>query len=539
MRFYSIFLYVMFFSFLFFEVHSDTKPPIRKAPQNVNSQPQQTQAPVRDTIYVDYNSNPVYLSRGQKVHPLCDKPASLECVAQWSQQAVPLLSQPGAALLPSSSFYMPTFVPQSQSEANPSKSEIGKDLWKRLKLARKKVKGDDGDKEDVVFYRDRNNPDRIRRVGRNLDEEGNIIFIDEEYISGVRGSFVINKDTYALPGSWTETKGCLIIKKETDQTEGGYCDECQSGNSNPVKELIAVDQEVKRRITHKKVSINPDHYEKQICDPETSLNKIIKNFNDTCKGRIFEDYFKESYCYACEHRVPIEIMMAMVTLETAGECNLPGTSGNNETSIGLGQININCHNHPDDPAYKDKKGVLKQCLGYEREDCPPPSGSCPAVREKCYSRRKLRKCLDDYPHYNFISSIMILKNDLKSITSSSTYESLLNKTPSCEKKSWLKLSSKERDYWRRTVSAYNGGAKRVQKANAKANRKGVDSNWENIRQIYFSKGLINRWTLSNVAHTEAILGREVATGHPSFVEIWHQYKEDFLEKNGGSIKCGK
>jgi len=62
--------------------------------------PQQVRRPTRveaspsssNSLNVNYQAQPVFLDRGQTIHPLCDKPATLECVAQWSQQAVPLVS---------------------------------------------------------------------------------------------------------------------------------------------------------------------------------------------------------------------------------------------------------------------------------------------------------------------------------------------------------------------------------------------------------------------------------------------------------------
>ena len=135
-------------------------------------------------------------------------------------------------------------------------------------------------------------------------------------------------------------------------------------------------------------------------------------------------------------------------------------------------------------------------------------------------------------------------------------------------RSWLDMKGDERNWWRRGISAYNSGPiwvmraiksahdERTKKdtaylskefAEARKNYKKYKEyfkgykeyplSWEQLRVYYFLEKLSPKntsktktgrklsSTVLNIAHTEAILGREVKVedAPPSMVEIWSQY----------------
>ena len=48
-------------------------------------------------------------------------------------------------------------------------------------------------------------------------------------------------------------------------------------------------------------------------------------------------------------------------------------------------------------------------------------------------------------------------------------------------------------------------------------------------------GREEKHNLSNLSHTEAILGREVKGSPVGMIEVWSQYKRNFLKTN--PVKC--
>ena len=126
-------------------------------------------------------------------------------------------------------------------------------------------------------------------------------------------------------------------------------------------------------------------------------------------------------------------------------------------------------------------------------------------------------------------------------------------------KSWKDIPFEKRDAWRRAVSAYNGGPNWVNRAvesvenvkfstgtNLQGTHKGntlagvakqSKADWETLRMYYFKEKLHGRngrdiqFTISNVAHVEAIFGREVEGGHPALIDTWSDYIQDYSNKN--------
>ena len=511
------------------------------------------------SLNVNYEAQPVFLNESQTVHPLCEKPASLECVAHWSNQAVPLVSQSGSSLPPQADYYLPSFVPNTSTEYE-TRPLINEQIWERFNSFVSDKLGSEED--DAEFYRNRDNPDRVRRVGYGYDEEGNIVYINQDSLRQSNGGYTIRVGTHAFPSTVEEVEeGCFVIEKESLQTEASYCEICyQTQDSleilptvnvelNNLNTLLAIVNDRASHNINTKTGNDGDYTEK-ICSPESHLSSVIDNFNRTC-GMRFEDFFEQSYCSACNQSIPIELMMSIMSIESAGACGQTGRSGVNEESLGLFQINIISHDN------------------------------CTETRSE--RRYDLRQCLN-YPVNNLMSALDILKAKYHDVNPSSAR--LSNENQQCRDNSWLELSQQEKDYWRRAVSGYNGGENWVTRAIAStveyervategtdflrtqsnSSYRNRDVPWETLRQLYFletlapsnnlqtrrigecgvqramdlrvgSTGRRASCTISNLAYTESILGRDIQTREAPLVEIWHQYKLNFLSERNGNIQC--
>lgn len=352
----------------------------------------------------------------------------------------------------------------------------------------------------------------------------------------------IAQDSHALPVTTKQVRaGCFVMDKPAE-TEAGFCFECvrNVGEDEPVLSALAENEGFWRGIrgflekvvlgSERKIqaqTVGQGSVEK-ICSPETSLKGIIKNFNETCPEPYtnnFDKFFKKTQCESCRKGIPVEIMMAMMSIESGGKCPIVGEiNPRAETSAGLFQINAKVHQ------CQDAEGNLYQKNSEENI-----------------------QCLKD-PVNNLNKSVDILSNHYKQVN---------GKNPPSECKPWMEMSPSEQDKWRKGVSAYNGGPKWVNRAIHSANDPRTlkdtsfllsktgpyegkdDSTWEDLRIYYFleklspgniiSSGRRDSNTVSNLAHTEAVLGRNIQGSVPSMVEIWAQYKQVLLKKN--AISC--
>ena len=447
----------------------------------------------------------------------------------------------------------------------------------------------------------------------------------------VTPKYQTKQETVALPATTQPIEiqeGCFAIDKQKYEdelkTEAQFCPDCKkNSDEEPIilaltqkhgygfvkgilSELTGVTKDVKDKLKGK---IGSDTTVQKICSPEESVEKIIENFKRTCPGT-FEDFFQKTYCESCKKGLAPEIMLGMMSIESAGECQAHNKDG--EDSVGLFQVNARVHrcrdqkgklhkvktqkniecfknitnninysinvllthygtvncldtkgNIYDEPITKEdtkcpkycvKKLISPQSIKKENSEC---SEYCSRLNEKkCapyHSYSKQKKC-DNY----------YFRNKKKKC-----FKKVGNDSNEC--KSWLDMTLSERDRWRRGVSAYNGGDQWVIRAIHSAVDKNILKNtkhlediywkkskerdkdpvawakqlkfyyslykkkkvdWEKLRFYYFlekfsptktGSGREKLKTFSNIAHTEAVLGREVEGTPPGMVEIWSQY----------------
>ena len=145
------------------------------------------------------------------------------------------------------------------------------------------------------------------------------------------------KETVAVPATTGPAKpGCMELSEET-QTEAGFCFDCRLDETeDPVlstllKEEGFMDALTKRlaqvaKTTKKRISGKVGQFEDltdKICSPEQSVRAIIKNFKKSCPSPYknnFKEFLEKAHCDSQEKGIPTEIMMAMMSIESAGQC---------------------------------------------------------------------------------------------------------------------------------------------------------------------------------------------------------------------------
>ncbi len=532
----------------------------------------------------NFNGTPTWIPAGAPVVPLCEYPGDPSCMGQWSGQALPLAVYPTDSAIPQFQYFLPAFLPTSAET-----EEIEDDDWEpwtpprryrrgrassrraegkvspttpptppRAKPAKTRGRLDIGQSsppapaEDLsasdtsssrnrAIFVSRTDPGRMQIVdtdssGKQTVQTGSVHLVSEENITPVNGGFETAQDGYAVPATREEPKKggeeeeCLSLEGIED-TEAGFCAECtkdSSALSLLVKEGFLSKIKTKLKEVRQKVigKIKNTILISQICSPKTSLKLIIQNFNRTCPGE-FKDFFKKAYCESCKKGVPPEIMMAMMSIESAGNC--PATASNErEESAGLFQVNSRVHQCRNLKGHAHEMGTASNL-----------------------------KCLKN-PINNLNSAVKILVSDSYNKVNPQPL-----KTGQCP--SWQSLPEDEKDGWRRGVSAYNSGAMWVVRAiQAVRDRRTLEdtrylvkssdrwkykkdkASWEELREFYFvekfspgnkrsrsgkTTGRQLKWTVSNLAHTEAVLGRSGEVSGLSMVNLWDQYTNKFLREN--------
>ncbi len=327
--------------------------------------------------------------------------------------------------------------------------------------------------------------------------EANTQNTDEQ--DGAEDSFnlSVRRPTFAVRTRAAQTKelapGCVTINKPHSPaaTSQATCLHCSGDLRSHTKDIENFLTTV--HTTHSKKL----KYLKKICTPHESLKGLIRNFERSCKGK-FKDFVSDLYCISCQRGVPPEVMLAMMSIESSGRCGSVNDSSH-ETSLGLFQVNADVHS----------------CKGHQKKSSAN------------------RECLMNITN-NTLYGVRILRDAYKL-----TNGSLPETRPQNCTGGWTGMGKTKRDQWRKAVSAYNGGQLYVIRAQNAVKRALINNpnppTWEQLRVYSFAtklsamargekrKGRAIRNTISNLAHTEAVLGREIQGSPPGVVEFWEQY----------------
>ena len=463
-------------------------------------------------FYPHFASKPSFFPQNTRIIPLCQGPLNGYCINQWTQQAIPLgvhrLANP-----PQMQYHLPFFIPSPLERLI---EDFHEEEWDILPSF---------SDENRSFFRNRSNSNRIRIKEKNKIKEGKVYFVPEDKVKkdpSKKGSFVLKEETFVFPTTTKKLKkGCFIV--DQSETEADFCFECGKNNKSSFsqwpKQLLSairekldgVDKSANKKVEGKLGGRRRDGFSQlitKVCSPEISLGVIIANFNSTCPKPYnnFEDFFNKAYCESCSKGIPPEVMMAMMSIESVGIC---GAKADNEFEKSFGLFQVNSDKHQCRDSYKTYKVKTEEN----------------------------RQCLKD-PMNNLNKSIDILSDYYRQVNP----KEAISKTKPCP--SWLTLTNSKRDQWRKTVSAYNGGPKWVKRAIKSARNTRNSTSWEMLRAHYFiekldpknSRGRELKFTHLNLAHTEAVLGRK-NKGRASMVDIWAQYRMNFLKKRRNKIQC--
>lgn len=506
----------------------------------------------------------ISLDKSAQITPLCDSARNTACIKQWAKLARPFAVTPEGDKLPSMEYYLPSIALDNRLPSNTEMDGSWKEHNPSAPGSRAKMK---------KYYIDSSQPGRIRQVVMDAKgrvkkiAEGRIVFVpmDKVMISGFPTTgknnkkklepvdspppeppqeelnVILNEPTNAVAGQTSspdqKSSGCVKVDKKAksgNPTEADFCVECNEHLSKSLSAVAAHDKSFKQTLKSlldavvsgsKKFKVAGSQKRIKgkikkggdICSPDKALAGVIKNFNKKCRPIQFNDFFPDAYCQSCNKQIPAEVALAVATVESAGDCGATNEKG--EGSMGLFQVDFKkhrCNGH--------KKGTQanKRCF-------LDPSNSLKYGIEKLNEK------------YNKVNPERAKVN-------------------SCPQ--WTSLSSKERDRWRRAVVSYNGGVgwldRAVQSVEGDYNSKGrsvaMDTrqdlnwghlgkfkgrakkstvSWEELRVYHFmekllpgnkiSTGKATRNTLSSLAHTETVLGREVKGAPPGLVEFWSQY----------------
>ena len=227
---------------------------------------------------------------------------------------------------------------------------------------------------------------------------------------------------------------------------------------------------------------------------------LASRYNKTCPGK-FDDFKKEVDRVALEQKVPAEVLMSIMHMETAGRCAGIKKVAKQTRDTGLFQINVNSTSVQRCTPWQLKKLAQSKTMKQLRD------GSL--------------KCLEN-PITNLEEAASILRSKYAMVNA--------QKQPDYGR--WDKGTTQSHDDWRKALSAYNGGQQyMIQTYNdiVAYNRKNGTSldpeSWENRRVFSFRRVLDRKidknafdnqqkyrrklkYILVNITYVETIAGRE-------------------------------
>lgn len=239
-----------------------------------------------------------------------------------------------------------------------------------------------------------------------------------------------------------------------------------------------------------------------------NVPQVIANFERTCKGLNFQDYKEFLKAESERGNIPLEVMLGIMTQESAGSC-LPRDSAGN---YGLFQINKSTSTSEPLCTVSQKQKIATASLHTLKTD-------------------KSLDCLEN-PVVNAREGIRIYKEKFRSS----------NKKSIPPLKKWSEYSIQERDDIRRAVAGYNGGQTHVNRAIADIKTfqekyaKDLDTNSFELQRIFFFRQILkqqgyvssqegargNVRTVENLAYTESITGRDSNNekADNNFISFW-------------------
>lgn len=288
-----------------------------------------------------------------------------------------------------------------------------------------------------------------------------------------------------------------------DSTEAKICiGDCANDNSLQAR----IRQDLRTEMERVRNMTQALHRSKRIAG---SFDAISRNFERTCFGLKFDDFANYVRETAPQKNVPAEVMLGILTQESAGICHAVGDRTSRSKSVGLFQLNTRTVTNVDPCTQQQLQALRGKSI------------------QQMASDSSLR-CLQN-PAVNLEGGINVLLSKYR----------IVNNGTQPTSSSWTSMSLTEKDNFRKALSAYNGGEGWVQIAKSDItyakNKFGINltNDWETMRLFMFrhklrangyvgqNRSRATKWEISNVAYVDAILGR--GTGENSqrgFTDHW-------------------
>ena len=520
-----------------------------------------------DYLTFDFSKRPIKIPAGVKLLPFCSHPLKgknsyLKCVRRLHTMSRVMSKHTSKGEI-QFSIYIPAIIPKGiQSE---KMEEHSSSL-----LPQSQDKGGEG---LMLFPLQRSRglfwllQPKIAGAEDSPSKDERVAFADIDKVKlGADGSLTVGKDTVILPAisarEVTGHSGCFVVDKqeEMSDTEAKFCITCLEEREFPesskllrgLQWLVSGFSDTKEEVEGDvfRETFSGGDFTQKICSPTESLETVIEKFNTSCPKPYkdnFRDFFDKAYCESCQEGVSPEIVLAMMSMNPKGMCDL-----NRKKRIPPFEIDPKKHQ------CRDEKG-------------------------KSYTKnsRKVKRCLKN-PVNHLNTGLGILTSFYKKANDDSSLS-----PGQCE--AWVEMSPKERDNWRRGISSLQGGDPQlVEKALKSLSnesliewagdietwkehgvperylvKKGEEADWEKLRLLFLVASIVDadvieklatkkypifaglrakkfvKGSFEDVVFTEAILGREIKDNHlssPGMVELWSQYVRDHKPKACGNSK---
>ena len=514
------------------------------------------------------NINPLFLPQGTSLSPVCQYPQqSSFCLAQAGRISQ-LLSTNGT-----NSHWLPMYQTARLSDLSLYDLENNDDYeevdLETPSVSTRKTRRNRRSGTRIFQKKEDKGTGKILIVDSSIGvdpkevqvKEVNVNYLEEDSFEsdGNGGYQVVEGGTYALLPEvrGTPQEKCIEINQSVE-TEGmaacpsGNCPKQPSGggfrflknlSQNMIKMISLAERETDKMTQHKMgVKIYGGDILK-ICNPNLSLIAIRDNMADHCgvgnsdikdlsQDTEFKNFFKDVACGSCAKGIPMEVMPAIMSIESAGDCKARNKNSR-EDSRGLWQVNQDGHNCSDLGCAQDiLLDYLEKTNPSEVVNSIKNTSGCLSWADTPQEHKEawMRATAAYNSGYGWVLRGLAAASEWDTIKD---YPSYLNKTHLTNKgldylsqfkehpASWEDLSE---FFWLEKfneMGSYEDGVKSKETCQDEL-RYGADDTGGTGRLVCL--------TMSNVAYTKAILGTQSQNG---MVDSWTIYRKEL-----GTMQCG-
>ena len=541
----------------------------------------------QNSLVFDFSKKPVHRKAKDKLIPLCSRTIKdhkdyLPCIRQLSRLSKVMIQHNAKGEM-QFNLYIPVQAPANSLK----KSSLSKTPLDPYALISQSQSSFFPLVLDFLTF-------KPAKADENQQSDGNAEFVNVRKVAfnpNNIGVLEVQEPTLTLPATTlirevSDHPGCFILdKQEEGLTDTEACISCIEKNPDPdmispemfeaftslqpvLENLLNFGKQAKGEVFHKTVGSNSGTFIERICQPEQSLEPVIAKFNQSCPKPYknnFQDFLQNMYCQTCSQGIAPEIMLAIMSLNDQGMCNVRWD--------------------------RSKRVYLPFSVDPKKHTCQSETGS---------KKQKIKRCLQDpIDHVNTGLGIL---TDFYISANNPPPASLPNQC-----KSWVDMTTEERDKWKRGGSSLHSNDPDLMQKTTQAlsqvlsdvrfykkddpkdfskmmERVGIDDletaiskiveiapecyqvkegdvlSWDRVKFCMFvqklvSEDVINKIlkpgfsrvtrqlsvrnnmenyaqdVIGHIAYVEAIFGSDVRGSSPGIVELWSQYLRNNKPKN--------